>query len=889
MSHHSGHRLLSGRGMICVRGWLSPLCLVFFLGYTTISLPADAQPQPTEAGSSSHVCQKTTDCAAPTGASLSQDCDVRYRNLQLTYDGNTACEKAIRGCTGADCGKLFRSYEGARSSKPPRHITTPLASIIADYSPFLFYNLNLEIEESETEKQNALRNLYRGTSGSSRDVYAMAGGGGADGDTGLKLANCVNQIETPSNPTSREEWAKLVRLRVDNCTNQFILQSAIDPAYKENTKKYSMENIAVPTEKLKMSGQCQPLTMRVSGHQTMNEYSVSYYLQGAWKKLLQDPRYRISLGAAGAGNEPSLPLGTRINNPIALPAAMPDVRLSMLMGSPYEEIIDPSHPFSPRWDFPYNERDFFSPLTREYSGDDKNSVFCAGDKNKKILKVDVLSFRDKRIDFTTKVTQRIAYNLNCKNNVGIQRNPCCGNVKVQYHPLCPNQGPPTFGKCPVCKSINCGTCFDMSADSPPCSTTYSGTPDRKNLQSSYLPVRPELRPAFDTYGGFYPIHLLGFYPTIAACTPLEPIQNTRKMADMCKDLREPLIPINKLKMRYHDPEKLSESELPSGVPEGLSFKEYFGSNMPYMRLLDTGRSIQKSRNSQQDPMDDLGQYTAIVGVGKEAISGNSNAKDERCLLGGWGGPASFGGVSINAPDPITSWTELKLYQTRTARGESVYCIGRYEKTFKTESTEEKILGLAGGEFNALRALPGKTEKTSMSKIPWPLSWRGYLIEPDTRFQFPNFSKSASGISTGIDNAKLGDILILPRNGSGNGRPPGLPRLAIVVEGGNNDAACQDEGSCWVNVLVADDGNTPDVCGTTDAKGQALSRTFYKPDFSENLNKDDFQTVGASTDCEDQNLQKCVLGTWDSIKVYRIREDRQMPQATGTPQATGGAP
>ncbi|MFN7611596.1 MAG: hypothetical protein ACK5QX_11795, partial [bacterium] len=286
---------------------------------------------------------------------MSQDCDVRYRNLELTYDGNTDCEKAIRECTGADCGKDFRSYEGARSSKPLRHITTPLASLIADYSPFLFYNLNLE--DFSPQQQNALRNIYRGTSGSSRDVYAMAGGGGAEGDTGLKLASCVNQIETPSKPTSPEEWAMLVRLKLDNCTNQFILQSALDPAYKENSKKYSIENTSNPTERIGLKTHCQPLTMRSATDKKMNEYHVTNYIQGAWKKLLEDPAFRIN---PKASNEPHLPHGVTIKNPIAPPVAMPDVRSSMLLASPFEEIIDPSHPFSPRWDYEDNERDMFA-------------------------------------------------------------------------------------------------------------------------------------------------------------------------------------------------------------------------------------------------------------------------------------------------------------------------------------------------------------------------------------------------------------------------------------------------------------------------------------------------------------------------------------------------
>ena len=1288
---------------------------------------------------------------------------MRYRDLSLEYSGNSSCERAIRRC-GENCAQI-RSYEGSRSGGAIRHITTPLKSLIADYTPYLFYSLSMD--ELSDEKKEALRNVYRGTPGSSRDVFSMPGGGGAGGNTGLRLASCVDQIETPGTPQTPAEKAMLGRLKIDNCTNQYILQSAVDPAYKENARRYAMETPENPEQRINLASQCQPLTMRPSGDQTMNEYDAGLYLQGAWKKLLQDPTHRIN---PNARDEPRLPSQIRINQPIEAPSPMPDVRVSMLMQLPYEEIVDPSHPFSPRWDFANNDRDMFASQGA--------NVFCAGDKDNKVIKVDILSFRDQRINFTQNVQDRVSFNKNCAANSGLQKNPCCRVVPV------PNTPPNTW----PCVPQPCSVCFAATEASPACAVSYTGTPDRKTIVPPFLPVNPVLRiggtvsslgsslqsidlaslpanlsvdqvrgmvssmqgvmnsvpgntpvsamlgqlrgyanmagnlqqmasnvgitnlssvmnsqgqifsnmgnlnlnagelsammrsqastlsqlppqlgmgqyasylrtpanllgginslnpnislanaaptlqagramlnafpgtqnvgqvvgqlsgaattlqnvqpmlqgisnvsfnqatdylqaqstmalsfteattvsgavqqlkeagqsleripdtlpirslgasvgakipglpnitsqvenmtvgqlrqsinaqtnylsgmvptaamrtvapqiasdvtraiqlpntlpgiekavtnlspesmqnmfgsfseslgsiepktlmrgvaPTIDsqingvlslpagmrvnvaqnflqnqsmsfqgltninpqqlasgiesqvtalgsTISNFNPASLgtmftsqggtigqfgnmaigraeqmlysyanqfvdiarvqsmygmaqsamqaaqmssvlgtqlsqlqnisgatsigavagslpsisnvgtalaqgpltLGMvtsfpYIPIAACTPLEPAQNTSTMASMCEKLRAPLIPINKLKMRYHDPEKISESELPSGVPEGLSFKEYFGSNMPYMRLHDTGRPIQKSTGSRQDPMDDLGQYTAIVGVGREGVSGNADRKDQRCLLGGWGGDASFGGVSIRAPDPITSWTELKLYQARTMRKDGMYCIGRYDKVFKPESTEEKLLGLAGGEFNAMRPLPGATEQTRMAQVSWPLAWRGYVTDPDERYRFPNFGGTASGILTGLDNARLGDIVILNENGSAEGTKPGLPRLAVVVEGSNNDPAqCQSEGSCWVNIQAADDGGSPDTCGGTDAMGQVLTRTFYKPSAATDLDEGPFGILGITTDCEDQNLQRCVLQRWDQIKVYRIREDRRTP-------------
>lgn len=857
MAYHSSHRRKTHRLRKNCEGWRPYHLLValFFLSAQIMPVAARASEP---AGASGHVCQQPSACAPPSGASLSQDCDVRYRDLSLQYSGNSSCERAIRRCT-ENCDQI-RSYEGSRSGEAIRHITTPLKSLITEYTPHLFYSLNMD--ELDEAKKEALRNVYRGTPGSSRDVFAMPGGGGAGASTGLKLASCVNQIETPSKPQTPAEKAMLGRLKIDNCTNQYILQSAVDPAYKENVRTYSMENANDPTQRINLASHCQPLTMRPSGDQTMNEYDAGLYLQGAWKKLLQDSSYRIN---PNAPEEPRLPSQIKINQPIAPPSPMPDVRVSMLMQLPYEEIVDPSHPFSPRWDFEDNDRDMFASQGA--------NVFCAGDKDKKIIKVDILSFRDQRIGFTKHVQDRVSFNKNCMDNSGMQKNPCCRVI--------PN--PPKPPQTWRCVPQPCSVCFAASEDSPACAVSYTGTPDRKTVVSPFLPVNPVLRP-----GGNLTLGMVTSFPyySIAACTPLEPAQNPSNMARMCEQLRAPLIPINKLKMRYHDPEKLTESELPSGVPEGLTFKEYFGSNMPYIRLHDTGRPIQKSTSSRQDPMDDLGQYTAIVGVGREGVSGNAERKDERCLFGGWGGEASFGGVSISAPDPITSWTELKLYQTRTMRKDGLYCIGRYDKVFKPEGTEEKLLGLAGGEFNAMRPLPGATEQTRMSKVSWPLAWRGYITEPDEKHRFPNFGGTASGILTGLDNARLGDILILDENGSAEGSKPGLPRLAVVVNGSNNDPqTCQSEGSCWVNIQAADDGGSPDICGGTDAMGQVLTRTFYKPSASTDLNEGPFGILGISTDCDDQNLQRCVLQRWDEIKVYRIREDRRTPQ--NAQSASGG--
>ena len=346
---------------------------------------------------------------------------------------------------------------------------------------------------------------------------------------------------------------------------------------------------------------------------------------------------------------------------------------------------------------------------------------------------------------------------------------------------------------------------------------------------------------------------------IAACDPLEPRINTTTVASMCEKLRAPVTPLNKLKMRYFDPEHAEESELPSGVPEGLSFAEYFGGNMPFMRLHDTGRSIQTSTDSEQDPMDDKGKYTAIVGVGREAIAGDAEFKDQRCLLGGWGEPTAFGGTAIEQlPDPVTSWTELKLYQMRSIRDKHVYCIGRHEKLFKPSGTEEILLYLLGGELDNIE-----------DKYASPFTWRGYMIDIDEDRRFPNFSEQKPDLIAGLDEARVKDIIILPRNGSGEDEMPGLPRLAYVTAV-NNQEGCDD--NCYIEVRMQDDGDAPDTCGTTDASGnEPVTRYFYKPDHH-SLDENQYDMIGSEMSCANQNLKNCVLETWDDVELYRIRED-----------------
>ncbi|MBN8542932.1 MAG: hypothetical protein J0M34_01555 [Alphaproteobacteria bacterium] len=1280
-----------------------------------------SEPPGAAGPTANHLCQNVKTCdGAVTGSSYDGDgCDVRYRNVDLKYEAG-ACEKKIAEdggrCSGASCDEMnLRSIEGrpAFEDEPLPHITTPRASFMTNYSPFLFYNHGLK--NLDDNQKLILGDLYRGANNSTYTNYSLIKpqtdtppARGVDASN-QRFAACVDQIRVPQEPdegTSPEEWARIMRLKVDNCANQFILNGALIVNYKQDQGRlaYTGENPNNRAEKHSIHSLCQPLKIKTSFED--NDYHASEYILGAWKKLLYDPNFRINSRARG---EPRLPQGVTLENAVAPPAQIPDVRLSMLANTPYEEIIDPSHPFSPRWDYETNDRAKFAASP--------SPVFCAGDKEDKIIPVDILRFRDEATNFTENMQKRIDFNKNCLANSGLQKDPCCVPVILP---------PPAVS---LCIPMPCSICYAaLTAEMPACGTNYKTTLDRHPLIPPMIPLNParaamqmiqnlqssmqnldlnnlpdslqdldpeQLKGVIDanrdlisTFAPDFPIdqmtglleaganlssrlpnlmqggmnldlnaafmnaqgsimeamkdfnpeqigqfmqgqigmlqnftagdlnryasalniptgllsqlpsdltvagagnmlregaNMMGsFNPSaagqnissalanarssianfpdsqlfnsisgsasmnipgignisgsttvgevrqflaaqsaaspdatvgaitsqlgraqdslagladstlvnnlsigaranipgigsiggnttvgelrqllsaqqnglgqinpqelmrdigpavqqqfvniaqnipgvaqaaeaarflqsqaanlgqisqqfgninmqtlsanlstqwgsisasvrnfnpqqigtmmqgfgnsiqgmagrgmasiqqamqgnyqnlmsaagsiggaaatagqvaaalgiqsealnqaiqiggtvqsaanaistvnsamnaasgaasaagtmtlpeammwlwppraIAACDPMEPRINTSTVASMCEKLRAPVTPLNKLKLRYYDPAHQEESELPSGVPEGLTFAEYFGGNMPYMRLHDTGRPIQTSTDTKQDPMDDKGQYAAIVGVGREAIAGDAEFKDQRCLLGGWGEPASFGGTGISRlPDPVTSWTELKLYQMRSIRDKQVYCIGRHEKLFKPTGTEEILLYLAGGQND-----------TFVGATASPLTWRGYIYDLEESRRFPNFPDQEPERIAGLDEAQVKDIVILPVNGGEDDDGlRGLPRLGIVEEVNTND------DNWYIKVKMADDGDAPDTCGTTDASGNPpVSRYFYKPGHHDALDESLYEEIGSDMDCADQNLKRCVMADWDDIELYRARD------------------
>jgi hypothetical protein len=1340
------------------------------------------------AASGSPVCEEPKPGAASNSAVL--PCDMTQRDLVVTCDTNNV---------GQSC-----------PPKPMPMLDTKRKSYIKDYSPYLYHYLS----DPNDPTQPYTGTYYRGTPGG-KDLAQKEFGNVPPGET--RLSTCAAQIKTPSDPTSPEDKAKLIRLQLDNCANQYILNAAIYPFQKADAKLLSNEDPKNPAARISPETECQALN---TAPIVEEEYMPSDYMEAAWKKLLNQPSYRKT---AGAPDEPRLPDGIELENidrlGPKLPASFPEVKLATLAASKYEEINDPSHPFSPRWDYKWNERDHYSPKTSSYSGDSKNAVYCAGDKGQNVTKVDVLVFRDEALGFDKKINDRIDFNKNCKANMGMQANPCCTPIITG-----PN---PALWKC---KLETCATCYKFSKTSPACATDYVTQPDRKNVLP-YVPVPPGMRLAgvgtmlkgmalgslpanlpvsavqaalsgqsglmgalsgnlsikaalpllqgqvkilgklplgqitqvggilgspqnmlgqitalgkgqaqqllggqlkivanlsdvsgklnvgnaalslssasgllrglpgasvlgdakslmngqisiiskiptnlpvrqaisgirtasglmnslprnlslsqagplirgqvstmvglprgttigraqtiiqgqvqqfanlpsgmrlgdalgrvnldpglvsirnlsmntpvgqvrasltanlnglsqfapsgpvgdftsvlsrqtdaimklpgnlpvgevgamvqnldssvaglaeklpisevnemlssqmdaitgladnlpisdvnamvdslqsglgdlnpgaalsnvqevldsqiggildmkgienFSTeqlgsivgaqndlvgqiggvtdaiqgqiggvtdaiqgqiggvtdaiqgqiggvtdaiqgqIGGVtaalesqigqltsladsaigstigdvsgmmgsqlgalsqysptamigdvagkidgqlgaatdkLPVPLNGMLPLLpvlaaawpptAKCTPNElGPANDVPMALLCKDLRRPLPMINKLKMRYHNPQKKELDALPEGVPEGLTFKEYFENRMPYPRMWDTGTSIQKNKPSDvkfQEPMDNEGQYTAIVGVGREASLQSSPPasgipqKDERCLAGGWGGTtnASFAGLTIKLPDPVTSWTELKLYQSRTLRNKRVSCIGRYEKVFKAGSSENMVLARAGAEvpvvyvtscpkdnpdptactYQTLEEYKSKTDANTTTaakyhQVALPLGWRGYMASKVDDTRFPKFGGGKGGTITGLSKADLGDIVLMPDGtGPANGKP-GLAKIGFVSEI-STGSGCEEQKNCYVQVYEADNGKWPDSCGTTDNWGEMKIRNMYKPGFMPPNMIAELERIGSTKSCEDTKLSHCELETWDQLEIYRPTSD-----------------
>ncbi len=907
---------------------------------------------------------------SPPAGKANMDCDMSYRSQVVS------CDKVNPAST--------TEIVGTRPSCPPKPmpmIDTPKKSYMTGYSPYLW-----QYPRDASDQGLPYSGTYGlGTPGDSSRTFQLFGNT-APGTK--RLASCTTQIKLPSNPTSQQDWARLIRLQADNCANQYLLYSAMYPAQKGtaltpslyapqpgNSQILSGDDPTRPGLPLTLDTECQPLNVyRVPS----NEYSASTYIAAAWKKLLQDPTYRKTTSAVKCtpcvgllsslglpcDHEPHLPCGITLDHPMPPPNELetppkpfPEVLLSTISTVKFEDINDPTHPFSPRWDYLLNDRDYsnisftslgsFSTTALAIQGSLaiymnplKNSVFCAGVRNstetdpqKKDddeVKVDVLTFRQKT--FEDALTKRAGYNAACYLDQFVPRPLIAYDLagwaetlvtycyQVKWTGSIPLLMPPPYF---MFTFEDCWKCFKLSGQvddegpapqngqpynnghHPPCTTTYLG--QDLTIDSNWRP------------GG-----LNGNKRPANCGTPMPLI---------CKNLRAPYTNLNKLKMRYHNPNDPDDTNgdnvvLKDGALEGMTFKEYFGNHMPYPIIWDLGQSLQRTEThdaNDQPANDTTGQYTAIVGVGREAAAkvasdaapADSNGvkaadkyTDQRCKTMGWGLPATFAGVSITLPDPVTSWTELKLYEAHTMNKVGLSCIARYEKVFKPGAAENMMLNISGGEIQqptvskCTRQPHGRTSNCTymtwpqyvaagsppddastvylkqLNQVALPLGWRGYLSAADSNNKFPNFGGAAGGGTVGgLDNAQPGDIILMPNGPGNNAAAPGLAKMAYVIEAhtskttsNTTNGDCETSKSCFVRVFEPDDGKWPDICGTTDTWGQMKTRYYFKPGELPPEASAEYTKIHSIGTCEETKISHCEQTAWSSLQLYRPSQD-----------------
>lgn len=620
------------------------------------------------------------------------------------------------------------------------------------------------------------------------------------------------QIITPnsSNPDSAHIPA-VARMELDSCTNQYILARADLPRV-EMDDQGEMPDVAEGRE----IEYCQPLRM-MPVEEEEQEYIPSQYYVEAWRKTMVDPAW-----LARAGTAPKEPfyagLGVGLQEAIELRDDYGIVRINDLVepwggDEQYERIYDPTHPFSPRWDFTFNERDHFSPMTATYGGDPLNAVRCSGEAFYPIIKTDIMNWRLPA--FSMYITWRIAFNFVCYN--------------IQY------------------LGVPCFKLFNATPMDPPCPTKWNG--EEKAETASYN------LPNGGTFTGSIGLRKI-------LCGPPH-------IEDLCEHITKPLAPANALKMRED-----TEANFPFGVPEGYKFSDYFGDHRPYMRCWDTGMECGRRNKPpvgegvldyylmQPDPP---GKDYAIMGAGREGQS---------CLIGG-GKKLTASQLDMKA-DPIMDWMELKLYNLRGMRKAGINCLVRHEKLFKIGTSEEILANRAGGQYQKATP-DTNDELVRYSTFPWPLQWRGYVSDPEPANRYPNFGGGGAPLKgRGLDDARAGEILLFDQDivQAGNPGTWRLPYLAFVTETCNSATGCPPAPSHWVKAVAYNHGKFPDACGNTEALEQGEEYTMWKGSLPA-YNMDLFNNAESYTQsCDDPYNSFCTENYWDTVKRYFPKDDQR---------------
>ncbi len=582
-----------------------------------------------------------------------------------------------------------------------------------------------------------------------------------------------------------------MRRELDNCTNQYILQHSRflrDPDDAQG--RINTVN----------TGICQPFRLELppTRHE-LYEYVPSEYIGVAWVKLLMDETYLYRKGASET--EPNYGKDTQVKvvKSIPVPAdkfgmiLVEDLAEKEKVNLQFEKIIDPSHPYTPRWDFERTDRSY-SGLATPYGGNPENAVRCSDD-----VEVDLLNFRKHMFD--PWIIKKTSFNTMCYNT------PWCH--KYIWEPL----------KC--------------SSDEPCCSTRW-------NVADKFK------------------------MPGISRAICGVP------MYQVCNYVARPLTGMNTLKLRAATPENF-----PQGVPEGYGFKDYFGDHKPYMRCWDSNTECGETAETFPTPIKGGTEYAFAYNAGSTVGSDyalmGAGREGESCTIGGGKG---MGGVAN--PDPISSWSELKLYYVRTMN-KGAKCISLHTKFFKSREGEDITLTSMGANISLLKP------DNSLQNVVWPIkTWKGFISDPDNTRRFPNLNGTPP-IEKGLDDATVGEILlfdedVVMQGAEGTWRNPYIAQVKANVNERfrrqikNGADATLDPAQDHLTITPYSHGRYIDACAMSDESGMGADITIYKTKLPP-------QTVAAMAElgehtetCDDPRLSSCIEPYWNDVKRYSVYDD-----------------
>ncbi len=250
---------------------------------------------------------------------------------------------------------------------------------------------------------------------------------------------------------------------------------------------------------------------------------------------------------------------------------------------------------------------------------------------------------------------------------------------------------------------------------------------------------------------------------------------------------------------------------------------------------------------------------------------------------------------------IGGWYEMMLYQARCIKHFGLNCLCDYNKTFASGNAEAYVLQMSGMVFNYVEPieLPGpdgilvddsntiineemdnRWDLIEGQKV-WPLMHRGHVgtINPlppgvDTEgyaayYDNSGSLKNSTAYLTGLDNAEVGDFMILDE----------------TILNDNNEDARQRRHIALIERVVPNKyiavsewnyGKNLDSCGNTDRWGVRTRRFIYKnradAETDAYLNSAQDEEFGIAPFCDNADMRDCYEPHWNNIKLYRMGND-----------------